>query len=176
LVKRSKKGLTRKYLILVILTIGTIILDQWTKLIIVDRFRIHDSIPVIKDFFSITYIRNTGAAFGILAQANPAFRVPFFVIVPLVALVAIGYIFRKIPDSDLKLSTALSLVVGGAVGNLIDRLTLGYVVDFLDFHWKYEYHFPAFNVADTAICIGVGILMLDLVLQKEGQPHASTAR
>jgi signal peptidase II len=129
-------------------------------------FRLGESIPVIQGFFNLTYIRNTGAAFGILAQADPAFRVPFFVIVPLVALGAIAYIFRKIPAEDLKLSTALSLVISGAVGNLLDRVLLGYVIDFLDFHWGYRYHFPAFNVADIAICVGVGVLMLDLLTHK----------
>jgi signal peptidase II len=159
----------RKYTILVVLTAFVILLDQITKYVIVDRFRYGESIPVIPGFFSLTYIRNTGAAFGLLAHSNPAFRIPFFVIVPIVALVAIAFIFRKIPDKDLKLSTALSLVIGGAIGNLIDRVQLSYVVDFLDFHWKYEYHFPAFNVADTAICIGVGVLMLDLLSQPATQ-------
>ena len=166
--------LKRKYLILVVLTTLIIVLDQLTKYMIVERFRYGESIPVIAGFFSLTYIRNTGAAFGLLAHANPTFRIPFFVIVPLVALVAIGFIFRKIPERDVKLSTALSLVIGGAVGNLIDRVMLNYVVDFLDFHWRYEYHFPAFNVADMAICVGVGILMLDLLTQPSKELNAST--
>jgi signal peptidase II len=95
--------------------------------------------------------------------------------VPLIALGAIGFIFRKLPAADLKLSTALSLVIGGAVGNLIDRVRFGYVVDFLDFHWKHSYHFPAFNVADSAICVGVGLLMIDLLAaeREEASPHAS---
>lgn len=157
--------LRKKYLILSVLTVAIIILDQITKMLVIQRFRLGESIPVIADFFSLTYIRNTGAAFGILASADPAFRVPFFIIVPVLALVAIAFIFRKLPPSDIKLSTALSLVIGGAIGNLIDRMSLGYVVDFLDFHWKYQYHFPAFNVADSAICVGVGILTLDLLFQ-----------
>lgn len=155
----------RKYIILLVLTLLIIVLDQLTKNIIRERFKLGDSITVIADLFNITYVRNTGAAFGLLADADPAFRVPFFLIVPVIALFAIGYIFRKIPDQDVKLSTALSLVIGGAVGNLIDRVFLGYVVDFLDFHWKFQYHFPAFNVADSAICVGVGILTLDLIFQ-----------
>lgn len=162
----------RKYAILAILTTIIIVLDQLTKYAVVERFRYGESIPVIPGFFSLTYIRNTGAAFGLLAHANPAFRIPFFVIVPIVALVAIGFIFRKIPDRDVKLSSALSLVIGGAVGNLIDRVMLNYVVDFLDFHWKYQYHFPAFNVADMAICVGVGILMLDLLTQPNPETGA----
>jgi signal peptidase II len=164
-----------KYLILVLLSLAIVLFDQATKYVVVARFRYGESIPVWDGFFSLTYVRNTGAAFGLLAQANPAFRIPFFVIVPLVALVAIAFVFRRIGDRDYKMSCALSLVIGGAVGNLIDRVTLNYVVDFLDFHWKYLYHFPAFNVADTAICVGVGLLMLDLLTQKEPGAHASAA-
>lgn len=158
---------TKKFYPLVMITPVVIALDQFTKYLIVDKFRLGETIPMVSGFFNLTYIRNTGAAFGIFAQSHPSFRVPFFVAVPLIALVAIGYIFRKIGAADLKLSAALSLVVGGAIGNLIDRVQLGYVVDFLDFHWSYQYHFPAFNVADSAICVGVGILMLDLMVQKE---------
>ena len=165
----------RKYLILMVLTVMIIALDQFTKLLILRRFQLGESIPLVSGFLSFTYVRNTGAAFGILATANPAFRVPFFVAVPIFALVAIAYIFRKIPDEDSKLSAALSLVIGGAIGNLLDRLNWGYVVDFIDFHWKQHYHFPAFNVADSAICIGVAILMIDLVGQDraEESPDAS---
>jgi signal peptidase II len=169
------KWVKRKYVILAVLTTFIIVLDQLTKYMVVDRFRYGESVPMIPGFFSLTYIRNTGAAFGLLAHSNPAFRIPFFVVVPLVALIAIAFIFRKIPDRDLKLSSALSLVIGGAIGNLIDRVMLSYVVDFLDFHWRYEYHFPAFNVADMAICVGVGILMLDLLTQQPNtQPPGGT--
>jgi signal peptidase II len=73
--------------------------------------------------------------------------------------------FIKITSEDRNMAIALSLVISGAIGNLIDRLRLGFVVDFLDFHWKWEYHFPAFNVADSAICIGVGLIILDLFTQ-----------
>ena len=87
----------RKYIILLILTVVIIVLDQWTKHLVLQRFRLGESIPVISGFFNLTYIRNTGAAFGLLANADPSFRVPFFLIVPVIALIAIGYIFRKIP-------------------------------------------------------------------------------
>lgn len=170
------KGREKKFAALFALTVFLIVLDQITKLAVVDRFVLGESIPVIDGFFSLTYVRNTGAAFGLLAHAPPAFRVPFFVIVPIIALAAIGYIFRKLPPEDVKLSTALALVISGAVGNLIDRVRLGYVIDFLDFHWSYRYHFPAFNVADMAICVGVGILMLDLLTQKQPEGnHASSS-
>jgi signal peptidase II len=93
-----------------------------------------------------------------------------------VALVSIGMVFWKLPPRDIRSSTAFSLVMGGAVGNLIDRLLLGFVVDFLDFHWNGYYHFPAFNVADSAICIGVGLLFLDMFLQNKATQSASQVR
>jgi signal peptidase II len=163
----------RKYWILALLTPALIVIDQWTKFVIVKGLHMGESIPVLSGLFNITYVRNTGAAFGILANANPIIRVPFFVVVPLLAMVAIAYVFRKIPADSVRLSAALSCVVGGAIGNLIDRLFLGYVVDFLDFHWKYQHHFPAFNAADTVICIGVGVLVLDLVFHDEPEPQGA---
>lgn len=166
--------LKKKYLILAILTVLIVIFDQWTKALITSKFHFGESLSIIGGFFNLTFIKNPGAAFGLLAHADPAFRIPFFLIVPLVALFAIGYVFRKIGDNDIRISSALSLVIGGAIGNLIDRAMLGYVIDFLDFHWQETYHFPAFNVADSAICVGVGILMLDLILQDHvRKDHAS---
>lgn len=163
----------RKLLILVGLAAIVLVLDQWTKQVVISRFRLGEVEPVIRGFFDLHYIRNTGAAFGILAQADPSFRVPFFIIMPVLALLAIGYIFRKTPPTDVRMTSALALVVGGAVGNLIDRVRFGYVVDFLDFYWG-DNHFPAFNVADSAICIGVGLLMLDLFQARDpaGAPAA----
>lgn len=175
-------SLPLKYKILGVIMPLTLILDQLTKYIVLAKFSLHEVLPIIPGFFDFTYVRNTGAAFGILAQADPRFRIPFFFIVPVVALVAIFLVFRKIGDRDKKMAVALALVIGGALGNLIDRVVFGYVIDFLLFHWKYEYQFPAFNIADSAICVGVGILMLDLVVspdpeaKKEGSSHVSSAR
>ena len=157
----------KKYWILAALPSLVLVLDQLTKQLIVNRFHLGESIPVMAGYFSLTYVRNTGAAFGFLATANPAFRIPFFMLVPTLALAVIIQLFRKLPDSDLRTAVALASVMGGAIGNLIDRVRFGYVVDFLDFHWRYQVHFPAFNVADSAICVGVGLLMLDL-FKKEG--------
>ncbi len=169
--------LSAKYLILLILTAAIILFDQWSKSQILSQFRLLETRPIIGKVFSFTYIRNSGAAFGILAHSSPRFRVPFFVTVPIFALLAIGFVFKRISEKDYKLSIALSLVIGGAVGNLLDRLRWGYVVDFLDLHWGYSYHFPAFNVADSAICVGVGILMIDLLTRdsaEEVRQDAST--
>jgi len=162
-----------KYKIMAVLTPLLVVIDQWTKYVILKGFKLGESIPVISGLFNITYVRNTGAAFGILATAPPFIRIPFFVVIPVLAMVAIAYVFRKIPAESIRLSAALSCVVGGAVGNLIDRLTLGYVVDFLDFHWRYQHHFPAFNAADTVICIGVGVLVLDLLFHEEPTPQGA---
>lgn len=145
------------------LSVLTVALDQLTKVWILSDFRVGNSIPVVPGFFNLTYIQNTGAAFGIFASAEPAFRIPFFTGVPLVALFAIGTVFRRLPATELRLSSALSLVIGGAVGNFLDRARWSHVIDFLDFHWNHLYHFPAFNVADSAICVGVILLLIDLV-------------
>lgn len=170
-----QRAMGLKYLILLGVLVSVIVLDQFTKYLILERFRLGETLPIISDLFNLTYVQNRGAAFGLLAQTNPAFRVPFFIIVPTIALISIGYVFRKVGNQDYKLASALSLVISGALGNLIDRLNHGFVVDFLDFHWKWGYHFPAFNVADSAICIGVGILMLDLFLNENHSPKKGTS-
>jgi signal peptidase II len=177
----KNRAISIKYIILLVVTILIIGMDQWTKSLVLQHFRLGETWPIFSNFFNLTYVQNKGAAFGLLSQADPAFRIPFFIIVPVVALSSIAFVFRKISEKDIKLATALSLVISGAIGNLIDRLTLGFVVDFLDFHWKWGYHFPAFNVADSAICIGVGLIMLDMMSnadpsaaqQKGSLTHAS---
>lgn len=155
----------RKYWILGVVAPFFLALDQWTKGLVLEKFQLGETLQ-LTSFFNLTYVRNTGAAFGILSDAHPEFRVPFFTAVPLIALVTIGYIFKKLKPEENRLALALALVVSGAIGNFIDRIKYGYVVDFLDFHWNYEAHFPAFNVADSAICVGVGLLMLDMLRQK----------
>ena len=174
--QEKKLSWKNKYVILIVILIVIIGLDQLTKWWITQEFTLGMTIPIIRDFFNLTYVQNQGAAFGLLAQAHPSFRVPFFIIVPFLALGSIGYVFRRLPDHDSFMAVAFSLVISGAIGNLIDRLLLGYVVDFLDFHWKWAYHFPAFNVADSAICVGVGMLMLDLFLQERKAEKTNVSR
>ncbi len=152
-----------KYLFLVIVAIPLIILDQATKLIIVRTMALHSTIPVIQDFFDIVHARNQGAAFGVLRDSS--IRLPFLICVSLLAAIIIVIVFRKLrPDQKLS-AWGLSLVLSGAVGNLIDRVRFGEVVDFLSVHW-HEHYWPAFNVADSAICIGVGLLVLDMILEE----------
>lgn len=150
----------KKILLVLAVAFLIILFDQWTKLLVIDRFYLHETLPILSGFFHLTYVRNTGAAFGFLAQADETWRLPFFLIIPLIALVVLYFFLKRIPDKARSLVFAVALIMGGAIGNLIDRVRYGYVIDFLDFHWKNTYHFPAFNVADTAICVGAGLLMI----------------
>lgn len=152
-----------KYLLLLSVS-GTIIsLDMWTKNLILKHFVLGESLPVFNSFFSITYVRNPGAAFGFLNTWDAKFRIPFFIIVPMLALIFILYFFRKLPESDRLVATGMSLIMGGAIGNLIDRISYNYVIDFLDFYWGSNGpHFPAFNVADSAITVGVAFFIIDM--------------
>ncbi len=156
-----------KLIFLTLIGGGTIILDQITKLLIQKAFRLHESVVVIQDFFSLTYIRNPGAAFGLFADQSAGFRSIFFLVVSIVALSILLYFLAQTPQEDRSSLVAISLLFGGAIGNLIDRVRLGEVVDFLDFYVG-QFHWPAFNVADSAITIGISLLMLNLFwLKKE---------
>jgi signal peptidase II len=135
-------------------------LDQATKLYVHATFKLHESRPVISDFFHFTYVRNAGAAFGLLAHRSADFRRFFFPIITGLAVVGLLMYFTRIPHQYTLTLWGISLIISGALGNGIDRLWLGQVIDFIDVHW-YMYHWPAFNVADSAICIGVGLLLLD---------------
>lgn len=135
-----------------------VLLDQLSKIYIDSSFELYQSVTVLENFFHITYIRNRGAAFGILS--DNALRLPFFITVSLVAIIGIIWYLRQL-RADQKLShLALGLILSGAIGNLIDRVRFGEVVDFIDVHW-YTHHWPAFNVADSAICVGVALLLLE---------------
>jgi signal peptidase II len=155
-----------KYLILAITAPLVIISDQWTKHLIVKHFHLGETLTLIDGFFNFTYVQNKGAAFSFLNDAPPAFREPFFMIVPMIILGALAFFYYKLPDDRKLTALSMSLIAGGAVGNLIDRIQLGYVVDFLHFHWKNVYHYPMFNVADSCIVVGVGYLFIESLFKK----------
>lgn len=159
--------LKSKYGILLATGIVSLVLDQWTKHLVHTSFRWGESVDVIKHFFALTYVRNSGAAFGLMHRAPAWFRDPFFIVVPVIAMVVIAVLFYKLKDDQKGTAWSLSLILGGAVGNLIDRIRFGYVIDFLDFHWKEVYHWPAFNVADSCIVVGVTLMFLQSLLQKD---------
>ncbi len=132
---------------------------------------LHQTIPIIDGFFNLTYVRNTGAAFGIFAGSAEIFRRPFLI---LVSIIAIGFIFvmlKRLPETGTGLITALAFILGGAAGNLIDRIVYGEVIDFLDFYWG-SYHWPAFNLADSFITVGVAITLFILMKTKDSDPFA----
>jgi signal peptidase II len=151
--------------------IAILVLDQLTKWVVDRTMPLHHSIPVIDGFFNLTYIRNTGAAFGIFAGSAAAFRLPFLLVFSLLAIGFIIMMVRRLPDGEKGLITALALILGGALGNLIDRALYGEVIDFLDFYWK-SYHWPAFNVADSCITIGVAITIFYMIKAKGADPFA----
>lgn len=157
---------SRRYLLLVGVSLVLVALDQITKMFIMHTMHLHESIPVISGFFNLTYIRNPGAAFGIFANSNSAFRLIFFVGTSVFALGLLGTIFYRLHSDDVWGQLTVSSIFGGAIGNLIDRLRYGEVIDFLDFHVS-GYHWPAFNVADSAISVGVVSLLIIFAMDKK---------
>jgi signal peptidase II len=149
-----------------------LVLDQLTKMIVDRTMSLHQSIPIIDGFFSLTYVRNTGAAFGIFSGSHEAFRLPFLILVSVLALGFVVVMLKRLRDEETGLITALSLIIGGAIGNLVDRVLYGEVIDFLDFYWS-NYHWPAFNVADSCITVGVLITLYYLIKAKGEDPFAA---
>lgn len=137
--------------------------DQVTKALVQQKFYLGESIPVIENFFHFTYVRNPGAAFGMFGQSADWIRIPLFFGVPVIACFWLIYLIWKTRNENKLQCVAYSLIFAGAVGNLIDRFSMNYVVDFLDFFWK-GHHFPAFNIADSAISIAAGLLIIDAIL------------
>ena len=154
---------------MLVLILGLIIavFDQVTKYVIRLTFAVGESHPIIHGFFDLTYVRNTGAAWGILGGQNASLT-----ILSVVMLAAILFFRRSFLSDTGEHRVALGLMVGGIMGNLMDRLRLGWVTDFLDFHWS-GYHWPSFNVADAAICIGVGIYILSALWLASHPLHES---
>jgi signal peptidase II len=135
-----------------------LVLDQASKIAVDSSMRLYESIPLLP-WFNLTYVHNTGAAFSFLAQAG-GWQRWLFAGLALIISVAIMIWITRLKQHEVLLAVALSLVLGGAAGNLIDRVAYGYVIDFLDVYYK-NWHWPAFNIADSAICIGVFLLLLE---------------
>ena len=150
------------------IALAVLLFDQFTKLLIIDSFQLGDS-QTVTSYFNLVRVHNSGAAFSFLSSAS-GWQRWFFTGIGLVAAVYIVWMLRSHPEQTL-FCFALSLVLGGAVGNVMDRLLWGHVVDFLDFHWAwlspvfYQGHFPAFNVADSAISVGVVCLIADELIR-----------
>ena len=155
--------------------LGTLVLDQASKLWIVSQFSLYESREILPGFFNLTYVTNNGAAFSILAGQPAAWRQVFFVLINLVALAAIGVFQYRIGRYSRLYTVALALIAGGAAGNLTDRLRLSHVIDFLDLYIG-THHWPAFNIADAAINVGVALFLLNsLILEPRAEKRAQTS-
>ena len=163
----------KKISLLICISIAIICLDQLSKAYIQTQFGLHDTIALIDGFLNLTYARNFGAAFGFMENSHPVFRDWFMLgVPPIVCAIVLTLIYQikseglaEFKNNMLQL-VSLSLIFGGAVGNYIDRLHYGYVIDFIDFHWNLIYSFPTFNIADSAIVMGVILLIISLIKEK----------
>jgi signal peptidase II len=146
-------------MIIFIIFLATVVLDQVTKYLVLDNFNLGESIPIIQNIFHLTYVQNRGAAFGILQN-----QLPFFIIITLAVLALLFYFYRQLPLGSSWNKIALGMALGGTIGNFIDRVRLGFVVDFFDFRvW------PVFNIADSAIVISVIIFSYWILIVDQGE-------
>jgi len=145
-----------------LLALVIVVLDQLTKAAVRGRFVLHETAEVVPGFLNLTRVHNSGAAFGMLNTVEFPFKPLLLTLVALLALGGIGWYTVSIPLGDRLARLGIAAVAGGAIGNVIDRATAGYVLDFVDAYWR-GWHFWAFNVADAAITLGVGLMILDLL-------------
>ena len=154
-----------KYLKLLFVAGLVLLFDQVTKVVILKTMPLYHSVSVMPGFFSLTHIHNPGGAFGFLAGQSPDARRMIFLVISFFALCVIFYLYSNTPRSHSLLATGFAMIFGGAIGNLLDRIRFGKVVDFLDFYIG-NLHWPAFNIADSAISIGMGIFVFHLLFKK----------
>jgi len=159
----NKPHAMRKFHLLI--AVFVVLLDRMTKLAVARNISLHDSIQIIPDFFRITHVENRGAAFGLFADSPSEWKIAMLVLFSVIALVIVSTLLWRNSHSMNTTGIGLSLILGGAVGNLWDRLLSGRVVDFLLFYVG-EYQWPAFNVADSAIVVGAGLLVIEILFAK----------
>jgi signal peptidase II len=152
-----------KYSWVVITSSTILILDQVTKYIVERQIRLYEIITVIPGFFNLTHVRNRGAAFSLFSTASDSFRSFFFLTVTIVAIIVIALLIKKTHERIL--IVAFSFIMGGALGNAIDRVRYGEVVDFIQWYYR-SYYWPSFNIADSAITIAVVLLAIDMLFRK----------
>jgi signal peptidase II len=163
----GRENLCRKHWILFITLPVVLALDQVTKCLVIHSVPLHRSIPLIRGFFNITHVKNTGAAFGVLAGHTSPVRTLFFTAITIGALALMILIYRKVRANRVLVPLCLAMIMAGALGNMVDRIRWGYVIDFLDLYWR-TYRWPAFNVADSAITIGICLLFFDSFFLRKG--------
>ncbi|MGE5244418.1 MAG: signal peptidase II [Betaproteobacteria bacterium] len=144
------------------LPLAVVVLDQLTKALVRRTLPLHASVTVVPGFMDLTHVLNSGAAFGILNGTDFPFKTVVIALIATAALVGVGLYAASLAHHQLVARIGLALIIGGAAGNLLDRIAFGSVVDFIDVYWR-EYHFWAFNVADSAISVGVAMMILDML-------------
>jgi signal peptidase II len=142
-----------------------VLLDRWTKHVVAQRIALYSHIQVIPGFFSLTHTENTGAAFSLFADSNAHWKTVMLIAFSVIALTVVSVLLWKNQHAHVVTGIGLSLIMGGALGNLWDRLARGRVVDFLLFNVK-RYQWPVFNLADSAIVVGAGLLVLEILFHK----------
>lgn len=156
----------KKILIFITLIFVIVFIDQWSKSYVSGNFRLHESVKVIDGFFNLTYVQNKGAAFGFGGRFDDWVRIGLFKVLPVGAVIWLFVLFLKSFNGPMIMTWAYTLILGGAIGNIIDRIRLDYVVDFFDFYYGRS-HFATFNVADSAITLAAGLIILDFFLNKK---------
>ena len=154
---------------LLILVLAIVAADQISKALVVGSLDLGQSHPLVPGFLHFTHVRNTGMAFGLLSRADIPFKAALVTLLSVAAMGAVTYYALKSTQNERLTRVGLTFILGGAMGNIIDRARLGYVVDFVDVFYR-DTHWPAFNVADTCICIGVGLLLLDSFRRRDEEP------
>jgi signal peptidase II len=165
---RPMESNKKSFAIIALIAAAVIVLDQYTKYLICTKLGLYGRIEVMPGFLDIIHIRNSGVAFGFLKGFGIQYKTLSLIGVAGVAVFLLGFLISQIRREQKLQAFSLALILGGAIGNIIDRFRLGEVVDFVDAHWQDIYHWPAFNVADTAISIGIVLLLIDeLLLRKK---------
>jgi signal peptidase II len=159
---KAKKH-TRKHWVFGISLPLVFALDQATKAWVERTVPLYESIIVVPGLFNITHVKNTGVAFGLFAGHASTLRTLFFGAITLGALMLILLVFRTVKEKRILAPLCLGMIMAGALGNLVDRIRWGFVIDFMDLHWK-TYHWPAFNVADSAITVGILLVLMENLL------------
>lgn len=152
-----------QYLSIILVVLG---LDQLTKFLVVSSLSLYEQREIIPGFFNLVYVTNPGAAFSLFADIESPWRHYFFVTVAILALVFLSIYWFQLHRRAPMQGFAIALIAGGALGNLVDRVRTGAVIDFIDLYWR-TYHWPAFNIADSAICIGVGLFLFLSFTEKD---------
>jgi signal peptidase II len=159
----TDRHLMRRFRFLIVLAV--VLLDRATKRVVAQKISLHDGVQVIPGFFRITHVENRGAAFGLFADSPSEWKIAMLVLFSVIALIVVSALLWRNSHSMTTTGIGLALILGGALGNLWDRLMTGRVVDFLLFYVG-QYQWPAFNVADSAIVVGAGLLVIEILLAK----------